>query len=88
MEYQPHREKTFDYGNLRHYGQAKCGYGVKEPVFSVYQFGTTFLKNTKPVPLCGDIKPEPVQTFYGDTPYSYNVYNPKSEFDKMLRQKK
>jgi hypothetical protein len=83
MEYQPYHDKTFDYGNLAKYGHAKCGKGVTAPVFSVYKFGTQFLKNTKPVPLC-DPKfiRETNQTYYGDSPYDTS-----GEFNKMMRRK-
>ena len=87
MEYQPYQNKTFNYGSLHHYGEAKCGTGVIAPVFSVYAFGTEFLKNTKTVPLCSpSMLPEKKQTFYGDFPYAYN--ESKTEFNKMMRQKK
>lgn len=87
MEYQSSlasSNRTFDYSNLRKYSGKTVGTGVTAPVFSVYAFGTQFMKHTKPVALCqpyqSDNKP---QTFYGNHPYAT-----MSEFDKMLRQKK
>ena len=86
MEYQvqPPYEKTFDYLNLNKYGNAKCGTGVKEPVFSVYMPGTMFMKNTKPIPMCGG------QINYNDRVVSDFPYKTASEmeFEKMLRRKK
>jgi len=87
MEYQSSlasSNRTFDYSNLQKYSGKTYGTGVTAPVFSVYAFGTQFVKNTKPVSLCQPAYPlNNPQTFYGNHPYST-----MSEFDKMLRQKK
>ena len=84
MEYQVQApyEKKFDYGSLGQYGKAKCGTGLKEPVFSVYAPGSTFLKNVKPIPMCGG------QLNYNDKIVPDFPYKTSSEFGKMLRQKK
>ncbi len=80
MEYQSQSEKVYDYSYLSKYGQRSYGFGVKAPVFSVYQYGTQFNKNTKPVPLCSStpISTTIPQTFNGDLPY---------EFSRMIKQK-
>ncbi len=78
MDYQS-TEKVYDYSYLSKYGQRSYGFGVKAPVFSVYPYGTQFIKNTKPVALCS---PTPIekrdQRFNGDIPY---------EFNRMIKQK-
>lgn len=86
MEYQSSlasSNRTFDYSSLQKYSGKTYGTGVTAPVFSVYEFGTQFMKNTKPVALCQPFPIEKTQIFYGNHPYST-----MSEFDKMLRQKK
>ena len=84
MEYQSNNpNRTFDYSNLQKYSSKTYGTGVKAPVFSVYPFGSQFVKYTKPIPLCNPFPSHNPQIFYGNNPYST-----MSEFDKMMRQKK